>query len=283
MRVQPGEILAYLPEFEVALRSVAVRADTLPQAHVGGRAPLRRIDSPAGALLVRPYRKGGLLRHLRGASFRGRMRPLDELVLLRRLAALSVPVPEAVGCVVRRSALGWQGHLVTQEVGGALDLEAWLHGVALPGQPPRRTVLARAGRAVRALHEAGVEHADLHPKNLLLTPDGDVLLLDLDRARQDDHPLREDARLRNLTRLARAIEKHRLKGLQTSPRDALRFLDGYAGARDAGRLWWQRVQGRLGGQLWLRRLWWRLRGEARPWDPGAFRATPPRSTARTTS
>ena len=279
LRVSADEVLAYLPNHEVAVRSVATRPDTLPRAHVGGREPLRRIDSPRGALLVRPYCKGGLLRRVRGSSFRGRMRPLDEFVLLRRLEALGLPVPRAVGCAIRRRALRWQGHLITKEVGGALDLEAWLHGLSLPGQPPRRVVLTRAGRTVRMLHEAGIEHADLHPKNLILSPSGTVYVLDLDRARQSDRPLLEEARLRNLTRLARAVEKHRLKGLATTPRDGIRFLAGYAGSHKAGRLWWVRVAHRLAPTLGLRRLWWRLRGEARPWHPGAFRAVA-RSSAR---
>ena len=211
------------------------------------------------------------------------MRPLDELVLLRRLSALSLAVPEAVGCAIHRRALGWQGYLLTREIGGALDLEAWLHGMTMPEQPARATVLRRAGRTVRALHEAGVEHADLHPKNLLLAPDGSVVVLDLDRARQSDRPLDEDARLRNLTRLARAVEKHRLKGLSSSARDALRFLEGYAGSREAGRLWWQRIDARLRPSLGLRRLWWRLRGEARPWDPGSFRSLAQGRSARSAS
>lgn len=283
LRVEPEEILAFLPSHEVAVRSVAVRADTLPRAHVGGRAPLRRIESPSGSLLVRPYRKGGLLRHLRGSWFRGRMRPLDELVLLRRLSALTLPVPEAVGCALRRRALSWQGYLLTREISGALDLEAWLHGMSMPESPPRAAILRRAGRTVRALHEAGVEHADLHPKNLLLSPDGAVIVLDLDRARQSDRPLDEDARLRNLARLARSVEKHRLKGLSYSVRDALRFLEGYASSREAGRLWWQRIASRLRPSLGLRRVWWRLRGEARPWTPGTFRTLAAGRSSRSAS
>jgi 3-deoxy-D-manno-octulosonic acid kinase len=279
LEVSPRTVLAFLPACEEAVRRVASGPEDLAPSRHGGRGALYHVADPAGGLLVRPFRKGGLLRLLRGARFRGPWRPLEELVLDRRLAAVGVPVPEAVGCVVLRAPTGWRGFLITREVQGALDLEAWLYGVASPtGLAPSR-VLRRAGRAVRALHDAGVAHADLHPKNLLVTPDGAVLVLDLDRARAGDAPLEDDARLGNLARLGRAIEKHRLKGLRTSRRQALRFLEGYAGDRAAARRWLDRVRTRLRLDLGLRTLWWRLLGEARPWD-GWARHDPTRVEAR---
>ena len=86
----------------------------------------------------------------------------------------------------------------------------------------------------------------------------------LDDAKTLRLPLSEEARLGNLVRLGRAIEKHRLKGLQTGTRQALRFLEGYAGSPEAARLWLAHIRARLQRGLGLRRLWWRLIGEARP-------------------
>lgn len=263
LRVDRAEVLAFLPQDEVAVRRVAANPGSLLPAGVGGRAPLSRVAGGAGPLLVRPYRKGGLLRHLRGQLFRGSWRPLSELVLHRRLEAAGVPVLQAVGCVVLRSLLGWRGFLLTREVEGALDLQAWLYGDAAPGDTPPARVLRRAGRAVRRLHDAGVSHLDLHPKNLLLTPGGEVLVIDLDRARIFPGPLPEGERLANLVRLARAIEKHRLKGMHAGRREALRFLEGYAGSRAAAGQWLERVRRRVRRGLPLRVLWWRLIGEVR--------------------
>lgn len=283
LRVGEGEVLAYLPGHEVAVRHVAARPDDLPAAGVGGRAPMARVPSAGGDLLVRPYRKGGMLRRLRGRLFHGSWRPLQELVLHRRLGALGVPVPEAVGCVVLRRAWGWRGFLLTREVAGALDLEAWLYGVSGPcGLTPAR-VLRRAGRAVRRLHDAGVAHADLHPRNLLLTPAGDVLVLDLDRARASAVRLADGERLGNLVRLGRALEKHRLKGLRTGRREALRFLEGYAGDRRAAGEWLERIRAGLLPGLRMRVLWWRLIGEARPWSGGGPVEGGPLDASATTS
>lgn len=267
LKVDEREALAWLPGYEVAVREVAAHPESLPGAGLGGRRGLRRVRTADGPVLVREYGKGGLLRALRGRLFRGAWRPLEELVLQRRLLALGVPVSEAVGCVVLRRPGGWRGFLLLREVEQALDLEAVLYGQRPPCRAARRVLLERAGVAVRALHDAGVPHPDLHPKNLLVTSEGRVLVLDLDRARPCEGLLPEETRLSNLVRLGRSVEKHRLKGLKAGRRDALRFLTGYAGSREAAARWLDRVRERLGRGLALRQLWWRLSGEARPWRP----------------
>jgi tRNA A-37 threonylcarbamoyl transferase component Bud32 len=229
---------------------------------------LGRLPSPEGPVVVRETLKGGLLRVVRGRRFHGPWRPLRELVLHRRLKAVGVPVVEGVGCAILTGAFGWRGFLLTREVADATDLEAWLHGRG-PDEARGREVLREAGRAVRRLHDAGVAHADLHPKNLLVAEGTRVLLLDLDKAREFEGVLEDGERLSNLVRLGRAIEKQRLKGLRTGRRDALRFLEGYAGSREAAGAWLERVQQRLRRGLRWRVLWWRLLGEARPWRPRA--------------
>jgi tRNA A-37 threonylcarbamoyl transferase component Bud32 len=264
LRVEEGRVLAFVDGADAAAAEVASRPDDVArEASLSGRGPLGRLASPLGPLLVRESRKGGLLRRLRGRRFVGPYRPLRELVLGRRCLGAGVPVAEAVACVVlgQRS---WRGFLLTREVPGATDLEAWLYGRGSDSARGERDVLREAGRAVRALHDAGVRHADLHPKNLLLDPKGGVLVLDLDRARAFDAPLSEEDRLRNLVRLARAVEKHRLRGLRVSRKTALRFLEGYGGSREASARWLERVRERLSRGLFLRVAWWRLTGQARP-------------------
>jgi tRNA A-37 threonylcarbamoyl transferase component Bud32 len=259
LHVEDGRLMAYVEGAEEAARAVADGPDDLPaSAGPVGRGPLRRVASPLGPLLVREARKGGLLRRLRGRRFHGPYRPLRELVLSRRCLGAGVPVAEAVACVILGGS-PWRGFLLTREVPDAMDLERWLYS----GRGGR-DVLRSAGRAVRALHDAGVRHADLHPKNLLLDGDGRVLVLDLDRAQPFDGPLPEEERLRNLVRLGRAIEKHRLRGLSVSRRSALRFLEGYGGSAGAAARWLERVRGRLGRGLALRFAWWRLTGQGRP-------------------
>lgn len=263
LRVGPGEVLAYAEGYEMEVRGVATHSDDLETSDRTGRKPLGVILTRDGRrILVREYRKGGLLRWLRGSTwFLGRrLRPLAEFALLRQLMGAAVPVVEAVGCAVTRRILWWRGRILTVEVSGGVDLEAWLVGPA-PGEPARATLL-EAGHAVRLMHDAGVFHADLHPKNLLRVADGQVVLLDFDRAVAHEGPLPEGQRLKNLTRLARAVAKLRLRGATISPRSELRFLEGYAGSREAGAEWAARIAPRLQRALALRVPWWKLVGLA---------------------
>ena len=276
LRADARECLAWVEGAEEAVRTVAAAPDDLPLSTRVGRAPLRTLPCAGGPLVVREYRKGGLLRGVRGRRFRGRWRPLDELVLHRRLASARVPVPEAVGAVVRRGAVGWRGFLLLREVDRALDLETFLYAPEAHPEWPVRDALAEAGRSVRALHDAGVSHADLHPKNLLLDPStAHALVIDLDRARAFDEPLDEEARLANLVRLGRAVEKHRLRGMRVGRRAALRFLAGYGGSDAEGRRWLDLVRPRLARALSLRVLWWRLTGQAEPRRSAASAASSP--------
>jgi hypothetical protein len=260
------EVRAWVEGAERAVEEVARAPDELP--HEGpplvGRGRLARLASPLGPLVVREARKGGLLRRLRGPLFHGRYRPLDELVLLLRCLGARVPVAEPAGAVVLHRGGGWRGFLLTREVPDAVDLERFLYD-ASPLPAGRREVLAEAGAAVRRLHDAGVSHADLHPKNLLLDPHGDrVLVIDLDRAREMQRPLTEDERLDNLARLARSIEKHRLRGMRVGRREALRFLIGYGGSPAEGERLLGLVRARLLPGLRARILWWKATGQARP-------------------
>ena len=107
---------------------------------------------------------------------------------------------------------------------------------------------------------------------MLLEPaTGRVLVIDLDRAKAFGGPLPHDARIENLTRLGRAVEKHRLRGMRVSRRHALRFLEGYAGDADAATKWLDEVRARLKVGLPLRVLWWKWTGQAKPRE----RAAPP--------
>lgn len=256
--VEDGGVRVWRDDLAAAVQRVARDPDGLERAAVAGRAPLGRIEVPGRrALLVRPYRKGGMLRGVRGARFRGRLRPLDELVLHHALQHRGVGVLDVAGAVVRGDAGGWEGWLLTREEEGAYDLQAWLDGATVAGHDDPGTTLERAGRVVRSLHDEGVAHPDLHPKNLLLTRAGAVLVLDLDRARMAHEALPTGARLANLARFERSLAKQRRAGRALRRWDPVAFYRGYGGAE--GPRWQRDALARL-GSLRLRALWWRLSG-----------------------
>lgn len=261
-----GEVLlAWRDESRAATAAVGRDFDALPAAEATGRAALRRVTDGDGAdVLVRPYRKGGMARGVRGSRFRGRLRPLDELVLHAELEAAGVPVLHAVGCVVVGDESGWDGFLLTHEQESAVDLDAWLEGAAdLEGHAEAATTLARAGAAVAALHAHGIEHADLHPKNVLLTTEGAALVIDLDRAVRRPAPLDRDARVRNLARFERSLVKQRAKQRTMVRWDPVAFYGGYADGDEAAAARWHARALRKRGGLGLRRFWWRFSGQTK--------------------
>jgi hypothetical protein len=79
LRVDERGAVAWVDGAEAAALAVDAEPDALPRDGdlPAGRAPLARVDSEVGPLLVREATKGGLLRRLRGARFHGRWRPLD--------------------------------------------------------------------------------------------------------------------------------------------------------------------------------------------------------------
>src|SRR5207247_2417529 len=68
--------------------------------------------------------------------------------------------------------LAYRGALVTAEVPAAATLLEALRGA--PDRAARRGLAAAAGRAVAGLHAAGVGHADLHLRNLVVLPSARV-------------------------------------------------------------------------------------------------------------
>ncbi len=201
-----------------------------------GRGRLVRIPLPAGgALLARLYRRGGLLGPLLGALHLGAERPLRELRLTVDAAAAGVPTLEAVGVVIRSVApLLYRFWLITREVDGARDLLAFLRDERDPRT--RSDGLAASARAIAALHAAGVDHADLNLKNILVLsgePGAPIraLVIDLDKSRASAGGLGEGGRTANVLRLFRSLEKqtHIAGAPLASAREAVRFLRAYAG------------------------------------------------------
>jgi len=88
------------------------------------------------------------------------------------------------------------------------------------------------GRAVAALHKAGVFHADLNLRNILVHPGPEgvrIALLDFDRAWLGPVPLGARARRRNLRRLVRSLAKLDPDGTLAGAEERRAFRDAYAG------------------------------------------------------
>jgi tRNA A-37 threonylcarbamoyl transferase component Bud32 len=177
---------------------------------------------------VRTYRRGGLLRHVLPDWFLGRARPLRELQAIEHALAQGVATAPVLALHGERRFLGFYSwRIALLEIPDARDLESYF--LAHPSRDEARQVIRKAARAIAALHSAGLCHADLHLKNLLLAGNGNgqVLVVDLDKATRCD-PLPPVAAQANLLRLDRSVEKLKRHGGCVSRADRLRFLRDYA-------------------------------------------------------
>ncbi len=113
---------------------------------------------------------------------------------LTQLNAVGIPVPAALAHV--RLASG--EHVVVTE---------WIDGtplaLALADGARRRALVAAVGALVRALHDAGWVHRDLHRENILIA-NGAPVLIDLQAARRARSTA---ARLRDLGRLDHSLRR----------------------------------------------------------------------------
>lgn len=197
----------------------------------GGRGAVRRVALGArGAVIVRQYRRGGLMRHfVRDLYWDRPPRPFAELLCTEAARQRGVPTVEVLGAGVEWVTLGlYRGTLVTREAAGFINLWEWLQ--QKPAGIAREAVIAATARVIAQLHDAGVAHADLNLTNILVRAAQDlptVLVIDFDRTSVFPGPLSAHKRERDLRRLRRSLDKLDPGGLLCSPTDLGTFCRAY--------------------------------------------------------
>lgn len=222
----------------------------------GGRARVRLLQHPRGAVVVRSYQRGGLLRGLRSRGFAGPERALAEARLGQELLEAGLQVATPV--LVRARPIGsrrWDLELGTVHAPNAQDLRQVLSEPA-PDRLLLRALARAAGELVRKAHALGLDHVDLQPANLLHAgtgPDGQprLLLLDLDRCTRHA-ALPEGVRLSNLARLERWLWG-RSEGAAVGARERAAFLHAY----EPDRLRRRALARAVAGRVQRRRVWQR--------------------------
>jgi len=195
---------------ESQLRSLADQfhgSDNPPVAALGGRTAVTpvRLDD-VGSVVIKHYRRGGLLRHLNKRRYLkfGRSRAQREFELLSIVAELNVNVPQpiAFACCGR---LFYEAWLITRAIRQPVSL------ALLSRQDADRT--SRAMKSVvsqtSALIQHHILHYDLHPGNVIVDAADKVYLLDFDKGRFY-HGSRQLLTKRYLARWQRAVDKHGL-------------------------------------------------------------------------
>ena len=188
---------------------VVPTGDPLPLAGAFGRGGLLRV----GDMVLRPYRRGGFLRHFNHRTYHSHLRFAAEHAVHRGLWDSGFPTVEPLGYAWRPTGLGVEGVLITRFT----EAEAW---------PRRWDLSAERSEAIRqaigSLCEWGLWTPDLNATNVLFPPGGGALFLDWDRARFEPPGarlwLRYRARLeRSLAKLGAPDEAYVLTGSAPHP------------------------------------------------------------------
>jgi len=189
------------------------------QARGWGNALL--LETPFGPAVLRQYLRGGWPAQVSDDRylFTGfeRSRPLREFHMLARLTARALPVPAPLAAQCLRDGPFYRGWLLMERILDAATLVDLLE----------RTPWREVGAMIRRFHDAGVVHADLNARNVLVAGGDAVHLVDFDRARIS---VGDSAAFRaNLRRLRRSLDK-------LWPADRLALLEtGWAELQDAYR------------------------------------------------
>ncbi len=140
-----------------------------------GRGQIHLIEPD---LVLRTLTHGGTFARLSGERFLSPDRSLRELEISAYLRARGIPTPEILALRFIRSGLFYHITVITKMVPDSVDLLTYLEGAPEDSLP----ILRQTGALIKKMHAAGVYHADLHLKNILLDRDKTPWMLDLDKA-----------------------------------------------------------------------------------------------------
>lgn len=170
--------------------------------------------------IIRNYRHGGLLGKLFGRVFYDGNRPLNEIYVNEIAFKKGIPTAEVIAITKRKLwGLLYKADFISKEISGAVDLVQFLkESPSKFIQKSKKSIIYTVVRLIRNMHDAGIYHADLHLKNILLkgNQNGDFIayIIDLDKSIALNE-LNMEQRIKNLLRLDRSIEKLRWLSVET--------------------------------------------------------------------
>ncbi len=184
-------------------------------------------------MVFRRYSHGGLLRAITGSLYCFGARSFRELAITEEIRSCGIPTVEPIGAIhqVTGFPIFYRAYLLTLEVFGAVNAIQYLEEIRESSNQDtlrhKRKMIRLSGLLLRQFHQFGFFHRDLQLKNILVAGDR-ILIIDFDRSYRK-RILPTAARLRNLLRLNRSVEKWRRFGLPITRTDRWRFFSAYAG------------------------------------------------------
>lgn len=190
-----------------------------------GRNPADFFNVDGVEYVLRHYYRGGLpgkvIEDVYLWSGLENTRAYKELALLEHLVELGLPVCKPVAAKVERNGFSYRADLITKRLTGCVDLVG-----ALKSCPLSAAKWRQLGQTLARFHKAGVFHADLNARNILLD-DSVFYLIDFDqgKVRKPDSKWQQA----NVARLQRSLEKElsRVKPFHWQESDWAELLAGY--------------------------------------------------------
>lgn len=184
------------------------RAENSVVGEAIGRGSAWFLDTAFGPVVLRRYLRGGWVAKFNRQCYFytsiKRSRPFREFNILAALYDQGLPVPRPVAALCEHHGVLSSGALITSRLESAQTLADLL--------PDGKSAADRAtipweqiGGCIRQFHAAGVWHADLNARNIMLNAQMQVFLIDFDRARFT--PGKEVSGEGNLKRLKRSLVK----------------------------------------------------------------------------
>lgn len=151
-----------------------------------GRGSAWFINAPFGSVVLRQFFRGGWVANISKDKyfFTGveSSRPFREFNILVSMFEQGLPVPRPVAALCEHHGVLSTGALITAIIPAAQTL-ADLLPTSSTTSDLSEALWRRVGKCIRQFHDAGVWHADLNARNIMLDDQLKVFLIDFDRAR----------------------------------------------------------------------------------------------------
>jgi 3-deoxy-D-manno-octulosonic-acid transferase len=174
-----------------------------------GRGQAHKVDHDGHTWVLRHYRRGGWVARWVHDTYpsgpTAGTRAMQELLLLRQMRSLGLPVPKPVAahCQRHNKWLGrhsrYLANILIEHIPNTRNLVQCLREGPLPPE-----AWQAVGRAIAHMHSKKVFHSDLNAHNILMNDAGQVWLVDFDKC--DVRP-GQGWKARNLARLQRSLRK----------------------------------------------------------------------------
>ena len=181
--------------------------DNAQPVSTGGRGSAWFVSSDQGEMVLRHYRRGGLVARFSEQYYVytgwQKTRSFREFELTKLLYGWGLPVPEPVAACAVRNWFCYRAGILIRRIPGAVPLP---EVDDLGSEDLWRNV----GKTIRRFHDVGLDHVDLNCDNILVAS-GKVYLIDFDRCRLLPRRTTEKRGKWNLQRLRRSIEKRAVR------------------------------------------------------------------------